>query len=47
MVNVTYAFPCTSSGVTTGDLLSLLVSVLINIVDLLASTTSFGSVAPS
>ena len=47
MVNVTYAFPCTSSGVTTEDLLSQLVSVLINIVDLLASTTSFGSVVPS
>ena len=44
VVNVTYAFPCTSSGATTEDLLSLLVSVLINIVDLLTSTNSFVSV---
>ena len=44
MVNVTYAFPCTSSGATTEDLLSLLVSVLINIVDLLTITNSFVSV---
>ena len=47
MVNVTYALPCTSSGVATGDLPSHLVSVLIDIVDLLVSTTSFGLVAPS
>ena len=47
MVNVTSVFPNPSSGTTTEDLLSLLVSVLINIVDLLASTTSFGSVVSS
>ena len=46
MVNVTSVFPNPSSGTTTKDLLSLLVSVLINIVDLLTSTNSFGSVVP-
>ena len=46
MVNVTCVFSNPSSGTTTEDLLSLLVSVLINIVDLLTSANSFVSVVP-